>query len=140
MTKNKENFKILGESAIHDNGFQLCLTINIKYKIKNFIRDMETLSECISTHEKWKKENWYNAKTTVNINENIDGYEMFHPFTYKLAKKVYAERKIKYDLLIDIAEETLQDSKRLYSENSSSNTKPFREDLDREFVIVDYVE
>lgn len=134
-------FKKFGDSAIFDSGFNFHLTLKIDLKIKKLIEDMKILSECIATHEEWKNESWYNSKTTVGIIGLIEGYDMFSKFTYRMAKKVYAERKDSYDLLISLSEDALKSAKKEYSEYPTKEyLKPYYKDIEREFVIVDFIE
>ena len=139
--KNLMQFKMFGKSAIHDDGFQFYLTVNIEIKIEKLINEMKALSKCIATHEECRNKSWYNAKTTLSINDWVEGYTFDHRFTHNMAKKAYDERKIMYDLLISISENALRKAEQAFLKYPKSETfKPFREDVEREFIIVDYIE
>lgn len=131
---------MLGESAIHDDGFQFFLTLKIENEINQLLKDMMILSECIVTHERWRRDqSWYNAKTTVKISNFIEGYAMYCPFTFKMAKKVYTERKNRYDLLMSLSENALKSAKEDYAKYPTQKfNRPDTEDIEREFVIVDF--
>lgn len=129
-------YKLFGESAIHDRGFQFQLTLNIKFYIEDLVKDMHTLEKCLGTHKEWKqKEPWYNSKITVGINNSIEGYKMYHEFTMSQCLQVYRERKKFYDLLISMAEESLDEAKKSEM-NEYGWHKPFHEDPERVNVIV----
>lgn len=131
-------FKKLGGSAIHDEGFQFFLTLEISNAIENLINDMKTLLECLETHKEWRKNSWYNSKITVSIHRRIDGFEMFHPFTYTLASKVYNERKKLYNILMNFSENALNKAIKSNLKDSQLTVfKPFFEDVERRFIIID---
>lgn len=139
MNSSKKNFKILGASAINDYGFQFYLIIHFGIKIEKLIEELKTLSDCMETHKAWKKEPWYNNKTTVKLNDDIEGYKIFSQLTYGMAKKIYDERKKMYDMLIEIVETSLEMANEKYLEDPTKEfLRPSNNDIERLSVIVNY--
>lgn len=128
--------KKLGKSVIHDEGFQFFLTIKIKFEIENLIKAINTFEDCIKHHEKCKKEEWYNSKVTFGIYNTVYGYRLGQEFTLLEAKKIRDKFKIKYDLLMDLCEDSLSSAIESYNKDKEYQ-KPYIEDLDRIHVIVD---
>lgn len=130
--------KKFGESAIHDDGFQFYLTLNISSYINKLISDIKVLKKCISTHEEWKsQEGWYTSKTKVSIHDSIIGYSSFTEFTFSECKRILAERVKLHKILISIAEESLEDAIKRTKEKNDGYQEPFYKDMERLHVIVE---
>lgn len=130
--------KKFGESAIHDEGFNFYLTLEIQNKINGLIRDINEINECIKTHKEWSKEGFYNKKTTVAIHRTIGGYSAFSRFTLPEAQKLLKRTKEQYELLISLSENALVNI--LESQKSRPDPdwgKPYSEDPERLHVIVE---
>lgn len=132
--------KKFGESAIHDDGFQFYLTLNISTYINKLISDIKTLKNCIATHERWKnQESWYTSKTKASIQDSIIGYSSFTEFTLSECKRILAERVKLHKILIGIAEESLEDAVKRTKEKDDGYQAPFYKDKERLNVIVEEV-
>lgn len=132
--------KKFGKSAIHDDGFQFYLTLNIGTYINKLISDIKTLKKCIATHKEWKKqESWYTSKTKVRIYDSIIGYSSFTEFTLSECKKILAERVKLHKILITISEESLKDAIERTKEKDDEYHGPFYKDMERLNVIVEEI-
>lgn len=127
--------------AIHDAGFQFYLLLNIKKDINDLIKDLINIEECKEYHKERKddKENtWYNSKTKLRAWGTIKGYERDCEFTLKEINDLYKERKIKYDYLIGMVGESLNEAIASY-ERGNEWRKPSGAE-DRSDVLIDHSE
>jgi hypothetical protein len=124
--------------AIHDEGFQFYVLLNLISAINRLIEDLLIIEKCMNCHAEWKKESWYNSKTQVSICESIQGFHFSSKFTYKEISALYKERKAKYDFLIEILVEALADVKKSYEENK--RWKPPYGNSDRSDILIEHFE
>ncbi len=130
--------KVIGKSAIHDEGFRFYLLLKIESKIESLIKDIKVLQKCIENHDEWKKESWYDSKTAIRISEDIEGYDFTNEFTRIQAVKLLNERKKMYELLIGMAEKSLELAKEYTIKHPNYEVhKPWSKDLERINIIVE---
>ena len=115
--KKQEPYKKLGESAIHDRGFQFYVTINIAHEIPKLIKEMKAINRCMETHSENKKESsgWYNSRSTAYIWESLEEHKGRDELTLAECKKAYELRKAIYDRLMLLCEDALVAAKKSYA-------------------------
>lgn len=123
--------KIIGDTAISDDGFQFYLFLETKMEISRLVDELNILKETINTLEKWKSESWYTEKTTCYACGNIKGYDRSYKFTLTESKSLYNERKLQYDIMIKCCEKAIQHCR------DNKSFKVFEEDSDRLTILVD---
>jgi hypothetical protein len=131
--------KKLGESAIHDKGFQFYIVLYIKFQMEKLLEEIHALKACINTHTEWKKESWYNSKTAVKVYQQIDGCKDHYPsFTLVECKKILGNREVQYNSLLTLCEAALKDAvKSSQNDPAAEYRMPYFKDVERNFVIVD---
>ena len=129
------------EVAIHDDGFQFYLLLNVRAEINKLIKELLDIEKCMEYHKETKLDKectWYNAKTKLKCWTNLEGYSNYSSFTSKEINSLYKERKSKYDFLIEMAENALTSVKRNYEKDKKWRVPSGLED--RSDILIDHVE